>query len=66
MGVTPGETADAWNVGVSPGENELVWKDGCFPEEYIECNIIGLSLYTWLKCYSLEVLSDCMNVILYY
>ena len=43
----------AQNVGVSPGE-------------YIECNIVGLSLYTWLKCYSLGVFSDCMNVIVYY
>ena len=23
-------------------------------------------MYTWLKCYSLEMLSDCMNVIVYY
>ena len=38
-------------------------KDGYSPDEYIECNIVGLSLYTWLKCYSLGVLSDCMNVI---
>ena len=66
MGVTPGETADARNVSVSQCENELARKGGCSPDEYIECNIIGLSLYTWLKCYSLEVLSDCMNVILYY
>ena len=66
MGVTPGETPDAWNVGVSPGENGLARKDGCSPDEYIECNIIGLLLYIWLKCYSLEVLSDRMNVILYY
>ena len=48
MGVTPGETADARNVGVSPGENGLAWKDGCSPDEYIECNIIGLLLYTYL------------------
>ena len=41
-------------------------KDGYSPDEYIECNIVGLSLYTWLKCYSLGVLSDCMNVIVYY
>ena len=66
MGVTLGETADARNVGVSAGENGLARKDGCSPDEYIECNIIGLLLYTWLKCYSLEVLSDHMNVILYY
>ena len=36
-------------VGVSPGENGLARKDGCSPDEYIKCNIIGLSLYTWLK-----------------
>ena len=53
-------------MGVSPGENGLAQKDGCSPDEYIECNIIGLSLHTWLKCYSLDVLSDYMNVILYY
>ena len=29
-------------------------------------NIVGLSMYTWLKCYSLEMLSDCVNVIVYY
>ena len=23
-------------------------------------------MYTWLKCYSLEMLSDCVNVIVYY
>ena len=22
-------------------------------------------MYTWLKCYSLEMLSDCVNVIVY-
>ena len=53
-------------VGVSPGENELARKDGCSPDEWIECINIGLSVHTWLKCYSLGVLSDCMNVILYY
>ena len=66
VGVTLGETADARNVGVSAGDNRLARKDGCSPDEYIECNIIGLLLYTWLKCYSLEMLSDRMNVILYY
>ena len=55
----------AWNVSVSPGEKELARK-GYSPDEYIECNIVGLSLYTWLKCYSLGVLSDCMDVIVYY
>ena len=60
------ETAETQNVGVSPGENELARKDGCSSDEYIECNIIGLSVYIWLKFYSLGVLSDCMNVILYY
>ena len=52
--------SNPWNVGVSPGENELARKDVCAQDEYIECHIIGLSLYTWLKCFSLEVLSDCM------
>ena len=66
MGVTPGETADARNICVSPGDNGLARKDGSSPDEYIVCNIIGLLLYTWLKCYSLEVLSDRMHVILYY
>ena len=66
VGVTPGETADARNVGASPGDNGLARKNGCSPDEYIECNIIGLLSYTLLKCYSLEVLSDRMNAILYY
>ena len=48
------------DVGVSPGEKELAQKDGYSRDEYIECNIVGLSLYTWLKCYSLGVLSDCI------
>ena len=34
MGVTPGETVDARNVGVFPGENGLAWKDSCSPDEY--------------------------------
>ena len=33
MGVSPGETVDAWNVVVSPGDNRLARKDGCFPDE---------------------------------
>ena len=45
----------AWNVGVSLGENELARKDGCSPDECIECNIIGLSLYTWCSDNSIYI-----------
>ena len=66
MGVTLGKTADARNVGVSAGENGLARKDGCSPDEYIECNIIGLLLYTWLLAGGALRPYECNIVLLIY
>ena len=48
------------------GETKCVCGKTVIPWTSMLNVIVGLSMYTWLKCYSLEMLSDRVNVIVYY